>query len=274
MKQLLFSGLAVFTLVAPVAAADMTPIYQYSPPPPPPAVLWSWTGMYFGANSGWISSAGGGQIASTGTDTGSLGLGALLNNNAIPRIINLGFGGFIGGGQVGYNWQINQVWMLGVETDFDWEAGGGTSTGSDVGANSFGLVSMIFNRQLDTLGTARGRIGYILAPDQLWYFTGGAAFAETKVGATFICSACKPSPALESGTASQTSSVSAGWTVGAGMEWKFAPSWSLKAEYLYVSLGSPSNTLRYTYASQISTLTSTFNERDNVLRVGINYKLF
>jgi outer membrane immunogenic protein len=64
-----------------------------------------------------------------------------------------------------------------------------------------------------------------------------------------------------------------GWTVGAGVEWMFAPAWSVKAEYLYVDLGSISNTIGYIYGpTSISSLTSTFNERDNIVRAGINYK--
>jgi hypothetical protein len=45
----------------------------------------------------------------------------------------------------------------------------------------------------------------------------------------------------------------------------------VKAEYLYVDLGSQSSTITYTYGTNVSTLTSNLNERDNIVRVGVNY---
>jgi outer membrane immunogenic protein len=73
--------------------------------------------------------------------------------------------------------------------------------------------------------------------------------------------------------ANSTSNTSTGWTVGAGLEWRFAPAWSVKAEYLYVDLGSHSDTIVYNYGPT-SSLTSTVRETDNIVRVGVNYKLF
>jgi outer membrane immunogenic protein len=76
----------------------------------------------------------------------------------------------------------------------------------------------------------------------------------------------------------QTSNTAVGWTLGGGVEWKFAPAWSLKVEYLYVDLGSQSTTIGYAYTSPgpsfTSTLTSTVNERDNIVRAGLNYKFW
>ena len=70
-----------------------------------------------------------------------------------------------------------------------------------------------------------------------------------------------------------------GWTAGAGVEWKLTPVWSVKAEYLYAELGSqPANTIVYTYGPLVpfnSSLTSTVQrEQDNIVRFGVNYKLF
>jgi opacity protein-like surface antigen len=61
-----------------------------------------------------------------------------------------------------------------------------------------------------------------------------------------------------------------GWTLGAGVEWRFAPAWSVKLEYLYVDLGNLNNTITFTTSS----LSSTFNERDNIVRAGLNYKFW
>jgi outer membrane immunogenic protein len=259
-------------LIVPAMAADMGP--SYISPPPLPSLIWTWTGLYVGANAGWID-LGPGDITDIGTDTGKSGLGSLLAANKIPGIIDLNIAGFIGGGQVGYNWQVSPSWVVGIEADFDGEAGGSNSTTSAVPrGKSIGLVSMIFSRQLDTLGTVRGRFGYAIDSDLLWYVTGGLAYGETKIGSAFICPKCAPPTAPEASTSVQTSGTSSGWTVGSGIEWKFAAAWSLKAEYPYVDLGTPSNTIRYTYPHNLSTLTSTANERDNIARIGINYKFF
>jgi outer membrane immunogenic protein len=79
---------------------------------------------------------------------------------------------------------------------------------------------------------------------------------------------------VEAHTAYEKSTLSTGWTVGAGLEWKFYPAWSLKAGYLYADLGNPSNTVVYTSGGITSTLTSIFHERDNIVRLGINYKIW
>ena len=58
---------------------------------------------------------------------------------------------------------------------------------------------------------------------------------------------------------------------GGGAEWKFAPAWSVRAEYLYVDFGLHSNTISYAYSGNLTTQTSTVRERDNIVRVGVNY---
>jgi outer membrane immunogenic protein len=111
-------------------------------------------------------------------------------------------------------------------------------------------------------------------PNLLLYGTGGLAYGETKVGSAFICALCSPPPGTQPGTANQSSFTSFGWTIGAGVEWRFAPAWSVKAEYLYVDLGSQSTTITYNYGTNTSSLTSTVSERDNVVRFGVNYLFY
>jgi len=86
--------------------------------------------------------------------------------------------GVIGGGQIGYNWQFNGNWLLGVETDFQ---GANLQSGSTVSpvplsptaGGGFALNSSEFmNRELNWFGTVRGRLG--LTFDRLLiYGTGG-----------------------------------------------------------------------------------------------------
>jgi outer membrane immunogenic protein len=82
---------------------------------------------------------------------------------------------------------------------------------------------------------------------------------------------CAPPSATEASTANIISSTSAGWTVGAGAEWMFAPQWSVKAEYLYVDLGTNSSTITYAYGANTSALTSSVHDTYNVVRGGINF---
>ena len=101
-------------------------------------------------------------------------------------------------------------------------------------------------------GTARGRIGY--APDNwLLYFTGGLVYGQTKSDVT--------SP---TGTLSE-STTRVGWTLGGGAEVPISAKWTAKLEYLYMSLGS-----RIFFQNTAFAVDTKL--RDNVLRLGVNYK--
>jgi len=269
-KTFLLASLALGSLIMPAVAADMAPAPYYPAPPPPLIPVWSWTGFYIGANLGWAGSSNN-NLTNTGTDTGTGGLGSALAAGLIPGTVGVSHNGFIGGGQIGYNWQLGPFWVAGVETDFD-GLGGNSSTsvfafpGVAGGAVPF---TTTFTSGLDTLGTVRARLGWLWTPALLAYATGGFAYGETKIGSSFTCPTCAPPAAA----VISSSNTATGWTVGAGLEWRFAPAWSVKAEYLYVDLGSRSDTITYNYGPT-STLTSTVNERDNIVRAGLNYKFW
>ena len=269
-KLFLASSAAVAVIAASLSAqaADLSaapiakaPVYVPAP---------SWTGFYLGANAGWLGSANN-TITNTGTDTGAGGLGALLAAGAIPASVNLGYNGFLGGGQVGYNWQAGGF-LFGLEADLD---GISAKSSTTVGPNTvagFVPVTTGYNREIDWLSTVRGRIGVVASSQFLLYATGGLAFGQTKVGNVFICATCAPPAFTEATTVNTVTNTSAGWTVGAGAEWMFAPHWSVKAEYLYADLGNHSSTITYTYgAASSSTMTSTVRDSVNIARGGINY---
>ena len=119
----------------------------------------------------------------------------------------------------------------------------------------------------ESLGTVRGRFGYLWFPSLLLYGTGGVAYGQNKINSAAVCPAWTP----PCNTASQTSNTSVGGTLGTGAEWRFAPAWSLRAEYLYVDFGRHSDTISYAYGANVSTLTSAVRERDNIVRFGVNY---
>jgi outer membrane immunogenic protein len=263
MNRLLLAGLAFSALIMPAMAADM----PLKAPPPPP----TWTGLYWGVNVGWI---GGSEynITNTGTDTGLAGLGTALAVGAIPGVVSVSHSGFIGGGQIGYNWQFDPNWVWGIEADFQ----GTTATGSTGSVFVPGNLTTVYKYELDDLGTVRARVGWLSSPNLLWYGTGGLAYGQTKLASAAQCPTAVPPCFTESTTATSSTHTSVGWTLGAGVEWKLTPVWSVKAEYLYAELGGQSNTIVYTYpVSNTSSLTSTVQrEKDNIVRFGVNYKIF
>jgi outer membrane immunogenic protein len=264
MGKLLLVGVAFGALIMPAMAADVAPYYRA------PLPVWGWSGFYIGANAGWVGSTGQ-TITNTGSDSGTLGLGTGLLVGAIPGTVNVNNSGFLGGGQVGYNWQIGPNWVWGIETDLDGASAKSSTTVAFAGSSAFGPISTVYNSNLDVLGTLRARLGFLVTPNFLFYGTGGLAYADYKLGSAAVCPTFKPPCEGQAGTSDQISNWSFGWTVGAGVEWQFAPAWSVKAEYLYIDLGTQSSTITYDYGSSFSSLTSTVNEHDNIFRVGVNY---
>ena len=202
--------------------------------------------------------------------------------------IKLDPSGFIGGGQIGYNYQMGWfVW--GVEADFSGADISGsaskpvTATGVDLIAPALivNTATGTANQKLDWLGTLRGRVGFVPFTPLLVYATGGLAYGHvstdttlsdtvTVTGPTGVC------PCSATSTAS-TSSTQFGWTAGGGFEWMFAPHWSLKAEFLYYNLGTVSTNMTLVQLNSgvpFTTIgiTSTANVRGDIARGGINYR--
>jgi outer membrane immunogenic protein len=254
MRKLLLATTALAALVGtPALAADMAaPVYKAPPPPAPPCV---WCGWYIGLNAGWVGSTNN-NIANTGTDTGPGGLGAALAVfGAIPASISNNPSGFIGGGQIGFNWQTGNV-VAGVEADFDGVSAKKTTTAVFPGSLLFAPITTTYTRQLDWLSTVRGRLGFTASPNVLLYVTGGLAVGEVKTGNAAACATFAPPCFTEATTTNTNTSTRAGGTVGGGLEWMIAPHWSIKAEYLYANLGRTNSTINYSY---------------NIARAGVNW---
>jgi outer membrane immunogenic protein len=265
MKKVLWV-VAVCALPAPAGAADILPFYR-APPFGPVA---TWTGFYVGANAGWTGSWTD-RAVNSGTDTGTAGFGTAVQQGAIPPQATLHDNGFLGGGQLGFNWQFDATWVAGIEADFD-----GLSAKSSVavpfsGSTIIPPITTTYSRELDSVGTLRARLGYLSSPTLLWYATGGLAYGATKFGTAVACPLWAPPCGP---MAVSSSALSFGWTFGGGVEWQFAPSWTLRAEYLYIDLGTQTNTLTYNYGANTSTLISRLDEADSIVRVGINYRFF
>jgi outer membrane immunogenic protein len=155
-------------------------------------------------------------------------------------------GGLVGG-QVGYNWQFGQF-VYGLEGDGDWTDLRGTA---NVAACLNGTGTTTCRTRNDFISTVRGRVGY--AMDRwLPYATGGLAVGNIRATVPGFTGIDK---------------TDAGWTVGGGVEYALAPSWSVKAEYLYVDLGKDAcSTMCGLAAGNNVSLTT------NIVRGGINYR--
>jgi outer membrane immunogenic protein len=232
---------------AAAMAADLSlpprPYAPYAPAYYRPAVVFDWTGFYVGLSAG-----------------GGFGLGGIDSN--VASVASARFdtqpSGFIGGGQIGYNYQMGGfVW--GVEADFS----GANIQGSDSKTVTLSTVTIAGtgNQKLDFLGTLRGRVGVVPFTPLLIYATGGLAYGSADATLSETCS-CGPTATVS------TSSNRWGWTAGGGIEWMFAPHWSLKGEFLYYNLGQVSADLTVAGIG----ITSTAKVRGDIARGGINYR--
>jgi outer membrane immunogenic protein len=280
MRRFRCAALAAVALVglASVAyAADLptkAPVYKA-----PVAVAPSWTGFYIGANfgGGWGSR----NVNYSPNDPGSV---ALFN---AFHVVGDSFksSGVLGGLQTGYNYQFNRNWLVGIETDFDWTG----MKGSGSTPYATGLEFMSVDEHIKWFGTVRARLGYLPADNLLAYVTGGFAYGQVERSGVFATanggsvtanippfSLSCASPASPTCLAGSSSGVAGGWTLGGGLEYAFWQNWTLKAEYLYVSLASKSVT-EIAVTPLPGTTPSSFNANYgrtnfNVARVGVNYR--
>jgi len=246
------------TLIAILYASTAPAADLPSRSPPPIAYLqtFTWTGLYFGGNVGF-----GGDRFVYPFNAAAPALGIAAGGSA-----SVTSSGVIGGGQVGFNWQLPNNFILGVETDFD-----GAAIRGKVTADVNGLVGVPvgaaaqLGSKIDYIGTVRGRVGY--AWDRLLvYATGGFAYGQVS---SSISAAAGIGPIGASFAASQNS-MRAGWSIGGGFEYALNGYFSVKTEYLYADLGTNSifnSTIIGASGVQIRQSTTA-----NIVRAGFNYK--
>lgn len=225
----LSAGTAVCVYSA--VAADLPPApTPVAPVAYAPAAIYSWTGFYIGGN------AGAGLSSSSWSDPFS---GA---NNTFRSGV-----GFLGGGQIGANYQLN-VLVLGVEGDVNWTGLKGS------GADSIGDT---LNTNTNWTSSVTGRVG--AAFDRLLvYGKGGLALAGDRSSLTDL-----------GGNSASTSFMRTGWTVGAGLEYGISKNWSAKIEYDYLSFGS--QTLNFSTPLQPAYSTNaSLNVQE--IKAGVNFR--
>ena len=206
----------VLGTVAAASAADMAPRYTKAPVAAP-VMTYNWTGCYIGGNvgGGWhkIEQSGVSTIAGTAF-TPPLDFGSSENNNVI------------GGAQIGCDYQFAGNWVVGVQGMFDFGSIRSQNNLPDARVTAVAPFQQTRTRDIFT-GTAR--LGYLFAPQVLGYVKGGGAWTRTD---TQVYITLPTTFLSESATADRS-----GWTVGGGIEWMFAPSWSVFAEYNYMDFG-------------------------------------
>ena len=248
-----------------------SPIFK-GPPVASTAPASLWGGFYTGVNGGYTWA---GDTNTNFTYQGRGGFASLWTKGGLPSSLNLNSEGILAGAQVGYNYQFQEKVVAGLEADLQGVGVGNSSVGSWQGSPATYLQA---GRNMHSLGTVRGRLGYLATPTMLVYATGGLAYGEADLNATWFSPLLSP-VLYQGGSWLGTTDLRTGWTAGAGVEWMFLPRWSVKAEYLYYDLGT-ANTANFGpvfYTSSASTghLFSTagysapFN--GNVVRLGVNY---
>jgi outer membrane immunogenic protein len=273
MKEFLLTGAAFAALVAgPAMAADLrvqTPAYKA---PLAAAAGYNWTGFYVGGNLGY---AWGHSDASSTFSCPVPGCPYVnpVNHSAFGAAGTGSYraDGFTGGLQMGYNLQ-NGAAIVGWELDFNaFSLSGSRSAGGLVPVGGGQSFTTTTTTDTDWLFTARGRLGWAVAPSYLVYVTGGVAVTELKVSNAFADTLVPPI----SGTSSSRS-TKAGWVVGGGLEWAASGNWTIKAEYLYVNFGSVStNASVFESGNTIpNQLTTSADLRANIVRAGFNYRFF
>jgi outer membrane immunogenic protein len=237
MQKILLAATMIVSVVSGSAlAADMpqpgpAPVYSKAPMLMP---MYSWTGCYVGGNVGGVWATTNWTIAANGQ--------AITNQN---------ISSFLGGGQVGCNYQIS-AWVFGVQGDYDW-------TNANTATADMAAVALTDHTNIKSLASVTGRVGY--AWDRfLGYVKGGAAWEKETYSTTVNVIGVTFSTASETRT---------GWTIGVGGEYGFTDWLTGFAEYDYYGFGTTTNTFTTIVPS---TQLANIKETQSVAKAGLNFK--
>ena len=197
------------------------------------APVYDWSGFYLGGHTGY----GGGSF---GPNTNPLPQQGVF----LPHSIT----GLIGGAQAGYNLQLPNKWVLGVEADL--------SATSPLDRPK--QVPAPFNTTFDYFGTVRGRVGYATG-SLLPYVTGGLAWGRTRVDLNDV----------DGNVIGNKSRVHLGWVAGTGLEIALGGNWSGKVEYNYIDLGTRNYGLGDVPLPDVAV-----DPKIHTVKVGLNYRLW
>ncbi len=275
-KAIVIAAFTTLVAIPSASAADLA-ARPYTKAPVMVEV-YNWTGFYIGGNAGYSWGRSSTDVSYFNTATGAPIVppaGSILGSS-------FDMNGGIAGGQLGYNWQTSN-WVWGLEADLQWSGERGSSAYRCAGTIAGGVcfpgltflpagatgTNVALDQSLEWFGTVRGRAGLLATPQVLLYGTGGLAYGSIKTSAAL--SGFNPNGTAVASFGSNTE-TRVGWTVGAGVEGMITRNWTAKLEYLYMDLGRHNaGTFTLAPASTIAANVSS-NFRDQILRVGFNYK--
>ena len=222
MKNALLVGVSLAALgIGSASAADMAArAPAYTKAPVMPVAVYNWSGFYIGGNAGGASSH------NCWTTNAVVGIGAVAPTDEGCHNAT----GAVAGGQIGYRWQLTN-WVFGLEAQGDWADLKGSNISSPA------AFSPLSNQtKIDSIGLFTGQIGYAWN-NVLWYGKGGAAVTHDKYngispGFTF------QGLVFPAGTFDQASESRWGGVIGTGIEFGFAPGWSVAFEYDHLFMGN------------------------------------
>jgi outer membrane immunogenic protein len=234
MKKLALALTATAALASPAFAADMA--VKAARPAPVPVAVANWTGCYVGGGVGY----GMYDIETRMYDA----------RGAVPvasnRQFDQGGRGWIGSVSGGCDYQFGGPggqWVIGAFADYNWSDMHGDFTGNGGGV---GLVSN--TEKVDYYWSVGGRIGWLVTPSVLTYFSGGYTEAHrTGVSNYLTATNALTGVGLRGGTV-------AGWFLGSGVEYQigFIPGLTLKTEYRFSQFDQIDNR-EYTVATGLPT---------------------
>jgi outer membrane immunogenic protein len=205
-------GLAALGMTAPASAADLAARPYTKAPPAPMVAVYDWTGFYIGANGGGGWSHKCWDVTNFRAPLAPFGEGC---HDASGGVV---------GGQIGYRWQ-SAGWVFGLEAQGDWA----DLKGSNV---SLFIPAWTNNSKVEAFGLFTGQVGYAWN-NVLWYVKGGAAVTDDKYRGTVTATGVPFDSASETRW---------GGVVGTGLEFGFAPNWSVAVEYDHLFMGNRGTT--------------------------------
>lgn len=212
MRRLLAVGAGLFAIFATASAASAADLAArpYTKAPAIAAVVYDWSGFYVGLNAG----GGWARDCYTITNVAGAAVGPASEGCHSPN-------GGLAGGQVGYRWQ-SANWVFGLEAQGDWA--------NLKGSNSSLTAIIPYSNQtkVDAIGLFTSQVGYAWT-NLLWYVKGGAAVTDNKYTSYFDASGV---------VIYRASETRWGGTVGTGIEFGFAPNWSVALEYDHLFMGT------------------------------------
>jgi opacity protein-like surface antigen len=209
-----------------------------------------WTGLYVGAHfgGGWSNGSWSDPFGSTPGPAGFVNVAGFGDNTHAT--------GPLGGGQIGFDWQLGHL-VLGAEV--------AVSAANMRGENTCfsGIGGIDCQHTVSSLGTVTGRVGYAWNRS-LAYVKGGGAWTDTNY------SLFGDTDALTLGSGSTTIGIW-GWTVGGGIEYALTNHWTALVEYDHIGL--PSTNVPFPTVALISSQSISVRQTVDLFKLGLNYKV-